>query len=70
VVEKLASNFEGKVDFAKVNVDESSTIAAKYGIMSIPTLIIFKDGKPVKQFIGFRSKSDFEKTLNELVENK
>ena len=36
----------------KVNVDESPELAAKYGVMSIPTLIVFKDGKPVKQFVG------------------
>jgi len=70
VVEELAKDFEGKVDFVKVNVDESSAVAAKYSIMSIPTLMIFKNGKPVKQFVGFRPKKDFQKALDNFVKEK
>jgi thioredoxin 1 len=70
VVEELTKDFEGKVDFVKVNVDESPTVAAKYSIMSIPTLMIFKDGKPVQQFIGFRPKGDFQKALNNFLKDR
>ena len=45
-----------KIDIIKVNVDEHQDLAMEYGVMSIPTLIVFKDGKIVKQMLGFRSK--------------
>ncbi len=52
VLEKLAEEYDGKVRIGKVNVDEQSGLATKYGIQSIPTLLIFKGGKVVEQFIG------------------
>jgi len=64
VVEELSKEFEGKVVFAKVNVDENATLASQYGIMSIPTLIIFKKGKPADQVIGFRPKAELKKLLD------
>ena len=63
VVEELAEDFDGKVDFVKVNVDDSPKIAGKYGIMSIPTLMIFKAGEPVDTIIGFRPKEELQKSL-------
>jgi len=70
VVEELTKDFEGKVDFVKVNVGESPDIATKYSITSIPTLMIFKDGKPVQQFIGLRPKGDFQRVLNNFIIKK
>ena len=64
VVEELAKEYDGKVQFAKVNVDEAPVIASNYGIMSIPTLIVFKDGKPLEQVIGFKGKGDLKKLLD------
>ena len=61
IVEDLATTHTGKVTVGKVNVDENQATAAKFGIMSIPTLILFKDGKPVKKIIGVRSKGDLER---------
>jgi thioredoxin 1 len=52
ILEQLSSQLAGKAVIAKVNVDESPDVAAKYGIRSIPTLILFKDGQVVQQFIG------------------
>lgn len=52
VVEELAREYAGKVVFLKLNVDENPVTPAKYGIMSIPTLLIFKDGKPVDAIVG------------------
>ena len=69
VVEELTKDFEGKVDFVKVNVDESPTVAAKYSIMSIPTLMIFKDGKPVQQFIGMSPMVVTQKALNNFLKD-
>jgi thioredoxin 1 len=52
IIDEVASQLNGDILFAKVNVDDNRQIAAKYGIMSIPTLIIFNKGKIVKQFVG------------------
>jgi thioredoxin 1 len=64
ILEEVAKEFEGKAKVAKLNVDENPNSAAKYGIMSIPTLIIFKDGNMVKQMIGVQSKEILEEELN------
>ncbi len=61
IVEDLASMHADKVTVGKLNVDDNQATAAKFGIMSIPTLILFKDGKPVKKIIGVRSKGDLER---------
>ena len=64
LVEELATEYEGKVVFAKVDVDENPKMAHKYGIMSIPTLLVFKDGNPVSHIVGFRPKSELKKSLD------
>ena len=55
VVDQVSEEVEG-VSFGKVNVDEEKELAARYGIMSIPALVLFKDGKAVDSMIGFRPK--------------
>ena len=62
VIEELAKELEGKAKVGKINVDENSDIAVEYNVMSIPTLIIFKEGKEFKRFIGVRDKNEL---LNE-----
>ena len=52
VLDEIAAAYDGKLTVAKVNVDDAGGVAARYGVQSIPTLIVFKDGKPVKQFVG------------------
>ena len=64
IVEELAKEYSGKVEFGKVNVDDVPTIASSYGVMSIPTLIMFKDGKPVEQVIGYKPKNELKKLLD------
>ena len=64
VVDELATEYDGKVSFVKVNVDDNPKIASQYGIMSIPTLMIFKEGKPVDTIIGFRPKDELKKSLD------
>ena len=61
VIEEIAQEHGDKVNVGKVNVDENPAIAQKFGIMSIPTIILFKDGEPSKKVIGARSKADFLK---------
>ena len=50
IIEEIANDYEGKVKVGKVNVDEQPNLASKYGIASIPTVIVFKNGKPEKNF--------------------
>jgi len=64
VVEELASEYEGRVSFAKLNVDQNPRTASRYGIMSIPTLLIFKDGKPISNIVGFRPKAELKRSLD------
>jgi thioredoxin 1 len=64
IVEELAGEYAGKVGFFKLNVDNSPGVAGKYGVMSIPTLMLFKDGKPVTNIIGFKPKDELKKSLD------
>jgi thioredoxin 1 len=67
VVEELASEYDGKVSFFKINVDNNQRIAAQYGVMSIPTLILFKGGKPVANVVGYRPKDELKKNLDKAL---
>lgn len=58
VLEELADELEGQLKLVKVNVDEESALAAEYGIMSIPTLMIFKDGEAKETIVGFSPKQE------------
>lgn len=64
IVEQLADDYEGKVKVSKLNVDENPQTAAKYGIRSIPTLLVFKDGKVLDQVIGAVSKDELVRRLS------
>ena len=64
VVEDIAK--DGKVKVGKVNVDDEQELAINYGVMSNPTLIFFKNGNPVKEVVGFHSKSELEEIINEI----
>lgn len=63
VISQIAEEQEGKVKVGKVNVDEQQALAAKFGITSIPTMIVFKNGKPVNQGVGFMDKQRVEALL-------
>jgi thioredoxin 1 len=56
IVEELSSELEGQAKIAKINVDEEPELASQFGVMSIPTLILFKDGQPVDKMVGLQSK--------------
>jgi thioredoxin 1 len=68
IVEELAGEYEGKVNFYKLNTDENPAVSSRYGIRSIPTLLVFKGGEPVGQIVGFRPKSDLKKRLDAALE--
>lgn len=67
IVEELAKEYVGKADFAKINVDDAPLLASQYGVMSIPTIMIFKDGKPAEQVIGYKPKNDIKKLLDAVL---
>ncbi len=64
VLDKVAQEFEGRIRFAKVNVDENPELAAKYGIVSIPTVMLFRDKEQPKRLIGLVD----AQTLREFLE--
>lgn len=67
VLEELAPKFEGKLNIVKVDVDKDSDLAMQFGIMSVPTMILFKDGQPIKQIQGFQPAPQLENLLNQLI---
>ena len=69
IVEELAKEYIGKAKFAKVNVDEAPTIASSYNVMSIPTIMIFKNGKPEEQMVGFKPKNELKKLLDKVLKS-
>jgi thioredoxin 1 len=64
VMEELASEYDGKAVVGKVNVDEQGDISAKFRIMSIPTVMVFKGGQVVEKVVGARPKAEFQKLLD------
>ena len=66
VIDELANDYEGKAVIAKLNVDENPGIAAKYGIRSIPSLLLFKNGQVVDQILGVLPKNQISKKLTSL----
>jgi thioredoxin 1 len=67
VIEELAKEYEGKIKVGKLNVDENGHTASHFGIMSIPSIYIFKDGKPVKTMVGAQSKDNFKKAIDTVL---
>lgn len=67
ILEQLATDLEGKITFVKMNVDENNEIPQQFNVMSIPTFVIFKEGKPVKSIIGSKSKEDFRKEVEAAI---
>ena len=68
VLEELAEEYSGRISFTKVDVDQNSKTAVKYGIMAIPNLIIFKNGKPASQIVGYKPKEELKRSLDAALE--
>jgi len=66
-VEAIAKEYKGKLKVCKLNVDEASKTASTYGIMSIPTLVIFKNGKVADKVVGVVSKKELEATIKPYI---
>jgi thioredoxin 1 len=64
IIDDLAEAYDGKVAVGKVNVDDEGSLAQKYRIMSIPTIILFKDGNMVERIVGARSAQEFKSIID------
>lgn len=67
VLEKAAAEYEGKVRIGKLDVDENGELAAKYGVMSVPTLIFFKNGQIVNKMVGLQNGNDLKAGIDALI---
>lgn len=64
VIDELASDFDGKAKVGKINVDEQRELAMQYRVMSIPTVMLFKNGEVIDKAVGARTKDDFAEMIN------
>ncbi len=67
VFEELSAEYDAKVKFCKVNIDEQGALAAEYGVVSIPTVIIFKNGKEAKRIVGAKSADEYADVFDSLI---
>ena len=67
ILEEIASEHEGKVKVAKLNVDDNPNVTRRFEVMSIPTLIVFQDGQPVRRMIGAKGKGQLLQELSEYI---
>ena len=67
VLDELAAEYDGRVKIGKVNIDDHQGLAAEYGIRSIPTLLLFKEGQVADQIVGARSKRDLKASIDRVV---
>ena len=67
VIEEIAMEFSGKIKVGKLNTDENLALATQYQITSIPTIIIFKSGKAAEKMIGFKSKNELKKIVENAI---
>jgi len=67
ILDELAEEYTDKINFVKLDVDNNAQTAANYGIMSIPTLLIFQNGTPVSHLVGAYPKSELKKTLDSVL---
>ena len=64
IIKELATEYGGKVAFAKLNTDDNPSVAQRYGIMSIPTLLVFKQGQRVDQIVGLMPKEQLRSKID------
>lgn len=67
IIEELAKEYKGKIKIGKLNVEENQGIPTQYGVMSIPTLMFFKEGKVIEQINGALSKQQLKKKIEEII---
>ena len=67
MLDELAEKYDGRISFVKVDVDQNPKTAARYNVMSIPTILIFKDGQPVSHMVGLRPKEELRRSLDAVL---
>jgi len=67
IIDELATEYEGRVRVGKINVDDNPDTCEQYGIMNIPTMLIFKNGELIDRHVGAARKADLEKVLDEIL---
>ena len=67
IIDELAREFAGKVKIGKINVDENSQIAGQYSVMSIPSVLFFKNGSPMRTMVGAQSKENYKQEIEALL---
>lgn len=67
IVDELAREYAGKLKVRKLNTDESPEIAGRYQVMSIPTILFFRNGQPVEKLVGARAKRQFKEVIDSLL---
>ena len=67
ILEELTGEYAGKLTIAKLDIDQNQQTAQKYHVMSIPTMIVFKNGQPVKNIVGFKPKDKLKEDLDEAL---
>lgn len=70
VVDKLEEAYRGKIKTVKVNIDENQSLASRFGVMSIPTVIIFENGELVEQMVGVQSEEVLKSKIDPLLKQK
>lgn len=68
IVEEIAQEYAGKLTVGKVNVDENPSLSAEHGIMSIPTLLFFSNGKLAERIVGYKSKTELAKIVDKMLQ--
>lgn len=67
IIDELAKEFAGKVKIGKINVDENSQIAGQYSVMSIPSVVFFKNGQPIRTMVGAQSKENYKQEIEAIL---
>ena len=67
IVEELAADYSGKLKVGKLDVDANGQTAQNYGVMSIPSIILFKNGQPIKTMIGAQSKDNYKREIDSIL---
>ena len=67
IVEELAKDFGGKIKVGKLDIDHSRNVPTKYGIMAVPTIILFKNGKEMEKITGLKPKADLRKRIEAVI---
>ena len=65
IIEEISQELQGKIKVGKVNVDDNEELSIKYNVMSIPTIVIFEDGKEINRFVGVREKEEILKYIKQ-----